>query len=103
MGEIVLFTVYFIAVLAITILCICERWPLLSAVSGFLLGIFSLCLLAFSAGENIDYNCAIIKLPNGSIIEGNLDRYDYSNGRMRVTIDGAFYEVDSDKCALFVR
>ena len=103
MKEVVLFTVYSILMLAVTILCVCERWPLLSAVAGLFLGVSLLYLIAFSSGENNDYNYAIIELPDGSIVEGNLDSYGYSNDRIRVTINGTPYEVDSDNCTFFVK
>lgn len=104
MEEIVFFTVCFFttAALAITILCIYQEWPLLSAVSGFLLGIFSLCLLAFNVVEDDVYNYAIIELPDKTIIKGDLDDYSYSNDRIKITIDGFSYEIDSDNCVLSV-
>lgn len=103
MGGIVFFTVCTFLAMAVTIFSVYESWPLLSAVSGLLLGMFSLCLFSFTVVEDDIYNYAIIELPDKTVVEGDLDDYNYSNDRVKVTIDGIPYEVDSDNCVLFVK
>lgn len=46
-----------------------------------------------------EYNYAIIKLPDDTIIEGELDYYFDSNGVAEVTIDGIQYKVSQENCA----
>ena len=48
------------------------------------------------------FNRAIIKLPNGEVIEGKIDRWaDYEDGeQLQITIAGTIYLVHSSKCVL---
>lgn len=103
MEEIIFFTVCFFIILTVTIFCVYEELPLLGAASGFLLGILLLCMFAFGVTEDDIYNYAIIKLPDKTIVEGDLDDYNYSNDRVKVTINGILYEVDGDNCVLSVK
>jgi hypothetical protein len=42
------------------------------------------------------YNYAIIKLPNGDVIEGKLDSWnDYEGEQLQLVIDGTTYMVNS--------
>lgn len=78
----------------------CEM-PCLSAVSGIWAGI--LIMLTFALGVECaseEYNYAIIKLPDSTVIEGKLDYCFDSNGVVEVVIDGVQYEVSQENCAL---
>lgn len=103
MEEIVFFGFCTIFTLVATIYCVRHELAFASAVTGILLGIFSIGLVAFLLADNITYNYAIIELPNKTIVEGDLDDYDYLNDRIRVVVNGTVYEVDSDNCTLFVK
>lgn len=103
-GKIVFFGFFTIFALVVVVCCVYCEMPLMSAVSGILLGIFSICLVAFLWGGNEPfYNYAVIKLSDGSIVKGELDSYDYSDDRVEVIIDGIPYEVGSGNCTFFVK
>ena len=50
-----------------------------------------------------NFNKAIISLPNGTVVEGELDSWrDYENSdQIQVTIDGTTYLVHSVNCVLY--
>ena len=99
----VFFGICFVFVFAITIFSVYEEMPFFSAASGFLCGIIFIFLIAFLSINEETYNYAIIELPDKSIVEGELNSYDYLNDRIKVIINGTPYEVDGDNCTLFVR
>ena len=48
-----------------------------------------------------EYDYAIIQLPNGEIVEGDLDKWtDYEGEQLQVTIDGNTYLVSSINATL---
>ena len=51
---------------------------------------------------NYNFNYAIIELPNGKVVEGDIDRWtDYDDGdQIQVTISGVTYLVHSSDCVL---
>ena len=66
--------------------------------------IFSLCGCGNYGGVdlNFDYDYAIISLPNGEVVEGEIERWwDYAEGDMiQVKMDGKFYLVHSNDIVL---
>lgn len=102
-AERVFFTICLICVLVMVIFSVYEELPLSSAVSGFLCGIFLVFLIAFLSINEEIYNYAIIELPDKSIVEGELNSYDYLDDRIKVVINGISYEVDSGNCTLLMR
>ena len=54
------------------------------------------------ADMNYTYDYAIISLPNGEIVEGNIEKWwDYENGdQIQVKIDGNIYLVHSEDVVL---
>lgn len=47
------------------------------------------------------YNYAIIKLPNGTIVEGKVENWrDYEGEQLQVKIDGVIYLTNSINCTL---
>ena len=71
--------------------------------------IFAMCLTLCLAGCNYDmidtiytYNYAIIELPNGEIVEGEVQQWcDYEDGdQLQIRIDGVVYLVHSSDCVL---
>ena len=55
---------------------------------------FAGCATAENASESsTKAEYAIVRLPDGTLIEGNVDRkYSYSNGCIDITIDGVAYK-----------
>lgn len=50
---------------------------------------------------NYKFNYAIIKLPNGEIVEGKVQSWnDYEGEQLQVKIDGTVYLVSSINCVL---
>ena len=53
---------------------------------------------------NYKFDYAIIKLPNGEIVEGAVQSWkDYEGEQLQVKIDGTTYLVSSINCALLSR
>lgn len=51
-----------------------------------------------------DFNYAYIQLPNGEIVEGNLEGWrDYEGEQLQVKIDGTLYLTSSYNCVLVKR
>lgn len=82
----------------------CEM-PCMSAVLGILVGVSIVFTLALGAGCALteEYNYAMIKLPDGTVVEGGLDYYFDSNDVAEVTIDGIQYKVSQENCVLISR
>lgn len=75
--------------------------PCVSAVLGILAGMSIILTFALGTGyASEEYNYAIIKLPDSTVIEGKLDYCFDSNGVVEVIIDGVQYEVSQENCAL---
>ena len=53
---------------------------------------------------NYTFNYAIIQLPNGSIIEGNIETWnDYDNDTLQIRINDVTYLVHSVNCVLMYK
>lgn len=101
-GEFVFLLILSIALIGLMSWVVYCEMPCMSAVLGILVGIlivFTLALGAVCASKE-EYNYAMIKLPNGTVVEGGLDYYFNSNNVAEVTIDGIQYEVSQENCAL---
>lgn len=104
-GEFVFLLILSIAVTGLMIWAVYCEMPCMSAVLGILVGIsivFTLALGAVCASKE-EYNYAMIKLPNGTVVEGGLDYYFDSNSTAEVTINGIQYEVSQENCALIFK
>lgn len=102
-GEFVFLLILSIALIGLMIWVVYCEMPCMSAVLGILVGILIVFTLALGASCALkeEYNYAMIKLPNGTVVEGGLDYYfDYSNGVAGVIIDGIQYEVSQEDCVL---
>lgn len=90
-----------IILIGLMIWTIYYKMPCVSAVLGMLAGM--LIMLMFVLGVECaskEYNYAIIKLPDSTVIEGKLDYCSDSNGVVEVIIDGVQYKVSQENCAL---
>ena len=101
-GEFVFLLILSIAFIGLMIWVVCCKMPCMSAVLGILVGILIVFTLALGAGCALteEYNYAMIKLPDGTVVEGELDYYFNSNGVVGVTIDSIQYEVSQENCVL---
>lgn len=101
-GEFVFLLILSIALTGLMIWAVYCEMPCMSAVSGILVGVSIVFTLALGAGcaSKEEYNYAMIKLPDNTVVEGELDYYFDSNGVAEVTIDGVQYEVSQENCVL---
>lgn len=101
-GEFGFLLILFIVLTVLMICAVYCEMSCASAVLGILVGISIVFTLASGAAyiSKKEHNYAMIKLPDGTVIEGELDYYFDSNGVVEVTIDGVQYEVSQENYAL---
>lgn len=101
-GGFVFLLILSIASIGLMIWAVYCEMPCMSAVLGMSVGVLIVFTLALGAGCALteEYNYAMIKLPDGTVVKGELDYYFDSNNVVEVIIDDVHYEVSQENCVL---